>query len=95
VQADQEKVGFGATVRIRRGDGEEELYRIVGVDEEADPDAGAISWLWPLARALLSRRAGERVRFRAAAGEEELVILGVGYHSCSRLFFIVGRSSSN
>jgi len=76
--ADRKKVGFGATVSIRRGDGEEERYRIVGV-EEANPESGAISWLSPLARALLSRRAGDRVRFRAVAGEEELAILSVEY----------------
>ena len=76
--ADRKKVGFGATVSIRRGDGEEERYRIVGV-EEANPESGAISWLSPLARALLSRRAGDRVRFRAVAGEEELTILSVEY----------------
>lgn len=74
IPADREKVAFGATVVIRRGDGEEERYRIVGMDE-ADPESGAISWLSPLARALLSRRAGERVGFR----EEELTILSVGY----------------
>ena len=78
--ADREKVGFGATVRIRRGDGEEERYRIVGV-EEANPESGAINWLSPLARVLLSRRAGDRVRFRAVAGEEELTILSVEYLS--------------
>jgi len=74
IPADREKVAFGATVVIRRGDGEEERYRIVGMDE-ADPEGGSISWLSPLARALLSRRAGERVGFR----EEELTILSVGY----------------
>jgi transcription elongation factor GreB len=72
--ADQEKVAFGATVLIRRADGEEERYRIVGV-EEADPESGSISWLSPLARALLTRRAGDRVQFRS----EILTILSVTY----------------
>ena len=74
IPEDRGKVAFGATVVIRRGDGEEERYRIVGVDE-AEPENGAISWISPLARALLTRRAGEKVRFR----EEELTILSVGY----------------
>ena len=78
IPAEQEKVAFGATVLIRHGNGEEEAYRIVGV-EEADPDHGSISWISPLARALLSRRAGDRVRFRSPAGEEELTILSGRY----------------
>ena len=58
-----EKVAFGTTVRIRHQNGEEETYRIVGV-EEADPENGSISWLSPLARALLSRKVGDKVGFR-------------------------------
>jgi transcription elongation factor GreB len=50
----------GATVLVRPGSAEEEAYRIVGVDE-ADPERGWISWISPLARARLSRRAGEKV----------------------------------
>ena len=78
IPVDQEKIAFGATVVIRHGNGEEEAYRIVGV-EESDPDHGSISWVSPLARALLSRRAGDKVRFRSPAGEEELTILSVRY----------------
>ena len=78
IPADQEKVGFGATIVVRHGNGEEAAYHIVGV-EEADPERGAITWLSPLARALLSRRAGDKVRFRSPAGEEELTILSVRY----------------
>ena len=78
IPVDREKVGFGAMVVIRRESGEEERYRIVGV-EEADPEVGSISWLSPLARALLTRRAGDRVRFRAAGVEQELTIVCVGY----------------
>ncbi|HTL55987.1 MAG TPA: GreA/GreB family elongation factor [Candidatus Limnocylindrales bacterium] len=78
IPVDREKVGFGATVMIRRGCGEEEHYRIVGV-EEADPEVGSISWLSPLAKALLTRRAGDRVRFRAAGVEQELTIVSVAY----------------
>jgi transcription elongation factor GreB len=72
-----EKVAFGTTVRIHHQNGEEETYRIVGV-EEADPENGAISWLSPLARALLSRKVGDKVRFRTPAGLDELTVVGLG-----------------
>ena len=75
---DREKVVFGATVRVRRGNGDEDSYQIVGV-EEADPENGRISWIAPLARAMLSRRAGDKVRFRSPAGDEELTVLAVHY----------------
>ena len=71
-----EKVAFGATVRIRHQSGEEETYRIVGV-EEADPENGSISWLSPLARALLSRRVDDKVGFRTPAGLDELTVLSI------------------
>lgn len=76
--ADPEKVAFGATVTIRHGNGEEAAYQIVGV-EEANPERGLISWISPLARALFSGRAGQKVRFRSPAGDEELRILTVRY----------------
>jgi transcription elongation factor GreB len=75
---DQEKVAFGASVVVRHGNGEEEGYQIVGVDE-SDPAQGRISWIAPLARALLSRRAGDKVRFRSPAGDEELQVVNVRY----------------
>jgi transcription elongation factor GreB len=76
--ADQRKIAFGASVTIRHEDGEEDEYLIVGVDE-ADPAAGRISWISPLARVLLSRRAGDMVRFQSPAGVEELTIVKVHY----------------
>ena len=78
IPADQEKIAFGATVMVRHGNGEESAYHIVGV-EEADPEQGSISWLSPLARALLSRRAGNKVRFQSPAGGEDLTIMTVRY----------------
>lgn len=73
-----DKIAFGATVRIRDRRGEEETYRIVGVDE-AEPENNAISWLSPLARALLSRKTGDTVQFRSPTGTQELTILSVVY----------------
>ena len=78
IPADQEKIAFGATVTVRHGNGAEAAYQIVGV-EEADPERGSISWISPLARALLLRRAGDTVRFRSPAGDEELAIMTVRY----------------
>ncbi len=78
VPADQEKVAFGAIVMVRHGNGEEAAYHIVGA-EESDPERGSISWVSPLARALLSHRAGDKVRFRSPAGDEELTIMTVRY----------------
>jgi transcription elongation factor GreB len=63
---------------VRHGNGEESAYHIVGV-EEADPERGSISWISPLARALLSRRVGDKVRFRSPEGDEELTIMTVRY----------------
>ena len=76
--SDADKVGFGASVRIRDNHGEEETYQIVGPDE-AEPGEGRISSISPLAQALLNSRVGDTVRFSSPAGEQELTILAVGY----------------
>ena len=75
---DKEKVAFGASLIVQHNNGEEEDYQIVGVDE-SDPAEGRISWVSPLAQALLGRRAGDKVRFRSPAGDEELKVLKVRY----------------
>jgi transcription elongation factor GreB len=80
VPNDQDKIAFGAEVVLRRGNGEVETYRIVGV-EEAVPEEGAISWVSPLARALLSHKAGDKISFRAPVGEEELTIISLHYQA--------------
>lgn len=71
-------VRFGATVTIKRSDGEEDSYRIVGVDE-IDLERSWVSWASPIARALTNARIGERVRFKFPSGEESLEILRVEY----------------
>ena len=80
VPADQDKVAFGASIVVRYSNGDEEAYRIVGVDE-ADPAHDRISWVSPLARALLNHRAGDKILFRSPAGDQELTILKVHYDS--------------
>src|SRR5688572_15639954 len=69
---------FGAAVTVRDRDGAESTYRIVGVDE-TDLDRNWVSWLSPIAKALLNAQAGQRVRFKLPAGEEELEILRISY----------------
>ena len=68
-------VRFGATVTVKR-DSQSETYTIVGVDE-IDLDRNRISWLSPLARALMSHRVGDRISFKSPAGPEQLEILAV------------------
>ncbi len=76
--ADQEKVGFGASVLVQDEQGEQERYEIVGVDE-ADPRHNRISWVSPLARALQNRRVGEHVTMASPAGERKLRVLKIEY----------------
>lgn len=73
-----EQVRFGASVTVRDQSGQPTTYRIVGVDE-TDVDQEWVSWLSPIARALLNARLGERVRFKFPAGETELEISGIAY----------------
>lgn len=58
---DASKVRFGCAVTLERADGDRITYRIVGEDEAA-PAAGSISYVSPLAAALLGREPGDRVR---------------------------------
>jgi transcription elongation factor GreB len=71
-------VRFGASVTVREGDGTETTYRIVGVDE-MDIDRNWVSWMSPIAKALLNRKRGERIRFKFPSGEAALEIKGIRY----------------
>jgi transcription elongation factor GreB len=75
-------VFFGATVRYVNAAGTERVVSIVGVDE-VDLDRHHISWLSPLARALMKSGPGDRVTLRAPAGTEHLQILDVRYDRIS------------
>ncbi len=77
-QPNRDQVFFGATVHYCDSQGEEFTVTIVGVDE-AEPLAGKISWVSPVARALIKAREGDTVTLRTPAGIEELDILDVGY----------------
>jgi transcription elongation factor GreB len=71
-------VRFGATVTVRERDGTETIYRIVGVDE-TDTDRNWVSWMSPVAKALLNGKLGERIRFKFPSGEETLEIINISY----------------
>jgi transcription elongation factor GreB len=71
-------VFFGATVRYANAAGVEREVSIVGVDE-VDLDRNHISWVSPLARALMKSAAGDSVVLHAPGGTEKLEILDVRY----------------
>ena len=75
---DQDRVFFGATAVIRNARGEARTISIVGVDE-IDTARGYISWVSPMARALLKAREGDVVTLLTPGGEEELEIVTVRY----------------
>ena len=75
---DNDQVFFGATVTLCDTQGQEQTYTIVGIDE-ADATLGRISWISPLARALIKSREGDSVRFQSPAGIREIEIMEVRY----------------
>jgi transcription elongation factor GreB len=74
---DTDQIFFGASVRLRTAAGEKKIT-ILGLDE-VDPAQGVVSWVSPIAKALLKARAGDRVTLRTPGGEETLEILEVEY----------------
>lgn len=73
---DDHQARFGSTVGVRDSEGNEETYRLVGVDE-TDVDQGWISWLSPLGKSLINRQLGEQVQIRLPGGLRQLTILRV------------------
>lgn len=71
-EPEADTVQFGRTVEIERDDGRRQTFRIVGEDE-ADPAQGRISYVAPLARALLGKGVGDAV----ALGEAEVEVISV------------------
>ena len=67
-EGDAEAVKFGRTVEFEREDGRRQAFRIVGEDE-ADPNAGSVSYLSPLARALLGKSVGDTALLNGAEVE--------------------------
>lgn len=79
-QENVDQVFFGATVTVCDVEGVEVTYQIVGVDE-ANASDGRISWISPLAKALLKARLGDTVRFMSPSGLRELDIVDIRYIS--------------
>lgn len=73
-----DQVRFGATVTIRDEDDVEKIYSIVGIDE-SDLSKKRISWLSPLANALMRSRVGDIVTFHSPRGKQEVEILSIEY----------------
>jgi transcription elongation factor GreB len=79
-QRNCDQVFFAATVSVCDAEGNEATYQIVGIDE-ADAGKGMISWISPLARALMKAREGDVVKFQSPAGLREIEVVEIGYDS--------------
>jgi len=73
---DPQRVVFGTFVTVRESGGAERIYRIVGVDE-SEPGRGWVSWISPLARALVGKKQGEEARVKLPAGEQSVTVLSI------------------
>jgi len=77
-QKNTDQVFFGATVTYADPGGVERTVRIVGVDE-ADLDKGCVSWISPIARALLKSHEGDVVDLRTPHGVEQIQVVAIRY----------------
>jgi len=77
-QPRRDRIFFGATVDYAREDGTEHTITIVGVDE-ADINKGHVSWVSPIARALLKATVGDVVELRSPRGGEQIEVLAIRY----------------
>jgi transcription elongation factor GreB len=73
-----DQVFFGATVTYADRRGDEKTITIVGIDE-ADLSRGQVSWVSPVARALMKAREGDIVDVRAPSGVEQIEVLEIRY----------------
>jgi len=81
-QKRRDQVFFGATVTYADHRGDEHTVKIVGIDE-ADLENGLISWVSPVAKALLKATRDDTVKLRAPSGEETLEVLKISYDAAS------------
>ena len=77
-QQNRDQVLFGAKVRVEDENGDEHEFTLVGEDE-ADIALNKVSWVSPLARALLGHKVGETVTWRRPAGDLSLEIVEIDY----------------
>ncbi len=80
LREDTDQVFFGATVTVQDETGLQSTYSIVGLDE-TEPARGLISWVSPLARALLKSHLGDLVRCQVPGGVRELEVVEVTYRA--------------
>ncbi len=74
----KDQVFFGATVTYANEQGDETTVTIKGIDE-SDSGAGEVSWIAPMARALLKARVGDEVSVQTPAGLQRVEVLEVRY----------------
>jgi transcription elongation factor GreB len=77
-QKNLDRVFFGATVTYATASGDERTITIVGVDE-VDADNGRVSWISPIARALMKSQEGDVVELRTPHGIELIEIVKISY----------------
>lgn len=77
-QENTDQVFFGATVEYATEDGEAHTVKIVGIDE-VNLDEGHVSWISPVARALLKAKIGDQVTLHTPAGPQTIDVLDVIY----------------
>jgi len=73
-----DQVFFGATVTYANDQGDERTITIKGIDE-ADSTKGEVSWIAPIARALLKARIGDEVTLQTPGGVERIEVVEVAY----------------
>jgi len=77
-QKNKTQVFFGATIEYSRENGSKQKVTIVGIDE-AELAKGKISWLSPVARALMKTRVGDEIELKTPAGRETIEVLSISY----------------
>jgi transcription elongation factor GreB len=77
-QKNRVQVFFGATVTYKRQDGKQYTVTLVGIDE-AELSLGMVSWISPIAKALLKARIGDTVDVRTPAGADTIEVLSITY----------------
>jgi transcription elongation factor GreB len=77
-QKNKDRAFFGATVTYSNSEGEEKTVRIVGIDE-ARSELGEISWISPVAKALLKAEEGDVVEVHTPRGAERLEVIKIAY----------------
>ncbi len=80
IRENTDQVFFGATVMVVDNQNEESTFTIVGIDE-ADLSRNHISWISPMARALMKAREGDKVMLVTPGGRREMQILEVRYEA--------------